>query len=49
MRKPKSIRQKLLSAAPPAEGAPVFSITSPTLDRHRDRVLAVKADGKGGR
>ncbi|RYZ39271.1 MAG: primosomal replication protein N [Myxococcaceae bacterium] len=49
MRKPKSIRQKLLSAAPPAEGAagaPVFRITSPALDRHRDRVLAVKADGE---
>ncbi|RKH03657.1 HK97 family phage prohead protease [Corallococcus carmarthensis] len=49
MRKPKSIRQKLLSAAPPAEGAagaPVFRITSPNLDRHGDRVLAVKADGE---
>ncbi|WP_244239200.1 HK97 family phage prohead protease [Corallococcus carmarthensis] len=49
MRKPKSIRQKLLSAAPPAEGAagaPVFRITSPNLDRHRDRVLAVKSSGE---
>ncbi|RKH08729.1 primosomal replication protein N [Corallococcus sp. CA047B] len=49
MRKPKSIRQKLLSAAPPAEGAagaPIFRITSPALDRHRDRVLAMKADGE---
>ncbi|WP_253903185.1 HK97 family phage prohead protease [Corallococcus exiguus] len=47
MRKP-TIRQKLMSATPPAEGGagtPVFQITSGNLDRHQDRVLAVKATG----
>ncbi|WAS89389.1 MULTISPECIES: HK97 family phage prohead protease [unclassified Corallococcus] len=49
MRKP-TRHQKLLSAATPAEGAasaPIFRITSPNLDRHRDRVLAVKSEGEG--
>ncbi|MBJ6762801.1 DUF305 domain-containing protein [Myxococcaceae bacterium JPH2] len=41
------LRQKLLSAsAPPAAGGvPVFRITSSNLDRHRDRVLGIKAEG----
>ncbi|MFY1829129.1 HK97 family phage prohead protease [Myxococcus fulvus] len=42
--------QKLLEAQPTdgatADGAPVFRITSTSLDRHRDRVLAVKAKGE---
>ncbi|WP_426747253.1 HK97 family phage prohead protease [Myxococcus faecalis] len=42
--------QKLLEAKPTdgaaADGAPVFRITSTSLDRHRDRVLAVKAKGE---
>ncbi|RKH19139.1 primosomal replication protein N [Corallococcus sp. CA047B] len=42
-----SIRRKLLDGSAPTTGtqAPVFQITSTKLDRHRDRVLAIKADG----
>lgn len=43
-----SIRRKLLDGTSPiATGtqAPVFQITSTKLDRHRDRILGIKADG----
>ncbi|WP_163973358.1 hypothetical protein, partial [Myxococcus sp. CA018] len=38
---------KLMSMEPAeGDGPPVFRITSPNLDRHKDRVLAIKADGE---
>ncbi|MFP2961834.1 primosomal replication protein N, partial [Myxococcus sp. 1LA] len=38
---------KLMSMEPAGGDAPpVFRITSPNLDRHKDRVLAIKADGE---
>ncbi|RKH12808.1 primosomal replication protein N [Corallococcus sp. CA053C] len=42
-----SIRRKLLDGSAPTAGtqAPVFQITSAKLDRHRDRILGIKADG----
>ncbi|CAM3463639.1 primosomal replication protein N [Corallococcus sp. ZKHCc1 1396] len=42
-----SIRRKLLDGSAPTTGtlAPVFQITSTKLDRHRDRILGIKAEG----
>ncbi|MFP2897561.1 HK97 family phage prohead protease [Corallococcus sp. 4LFB] len=43
-----SIRRKLLDGTAPTDTgtqAPVFQITSTKLDRHRDRILGIKADG----
>ncbi|RJS19566.1 primosomal replication protein N [Corallococcus sp. H22C18031201] len=42
----KTLQKLLTASAPPAEGgAPVFRITSPALDRDRDRVLGIQAPG----